>query len=130
MSLVMKTTVLFLFHIVCAAPTLPFPPPPELTQGIVSTNISLIAGGPLPNTTAAQQGVQFSAAGITALQLLATLENIEAYFYADAIQNLTTGVYTTGDLVLNDTIEVISKIAAVCLPHSLDKSPEFIVVVY
>lgn len=112
----MKTTIfLLLLPFIHAAPTppqLPFPPSPDLTQGIVSTNISELAGGPLPNTTTSQQSVQYSPAGITALQLLATLENIETFFYADAIQNLTHGDWTTGDLVLNDTIETITKIAA------------------
>jgi hypothetical protein len=112
MQRIMKAITLFLLPIVYAAPTLPFPPPAELTQGIISTNLSLIAGGGLPNVSGTAH--QYSAAGITALQLLASLENIEAYFYAEAIQNLTTGVYTTGDLLLNDTVDIISKIAAVC----------------
>ena len=107
----MKARTLFFLPLVYAAPTLPFPPPAELTQGVISTNISLIAGGGLPNVAGT---TTFSEAGITALQLLASLENIEAYYYAEAIHNLTTGVYTTGDLLLNDTLEVISKIAAVC----------------
>jgi hypothetical protein len=117
MSPIMRATALFLLPLAYAAPTLPFPPPADLTQGTVSTNISLIAGGGLPNTTHSQQSVQYTSAAITALQLLGNLENIEAYFYADAIQNLTTGVYTTGELLLNDTVEVITKIAAVCLPY-------------
>jgi hypothetical protein len=77
----------------------------------------LIAGGALPNIST---DAQYSTAGITALQLLASLENIEAFFYADAIQKLTSGVYMTGDLSLNDTIEVISKIAAVCSSIALE----------
>lgn len=92
-----------------AAPA--FPPPAELIQGVVNSNISLIAGGTLPNNTAAVA----TGAAITGLQLLASLENIEAFFYSDAIQNLTSGVYDTGDLLLKDTIEIIEKIAAVGL---------------
>jgi hypothetical protein len=111
-----KALTLFLLPLIHAAPTLPFPPPAELTQGYVSTNISLIAGGSLPNVST---DAQYTTAGITALQLLASLENIEAFFYADAIQNLTSGIYNTGDLALNETLEVISKIAAVCLPPAL-----------
>ena len=106
----MKAAILLLIPFAYAAPA--FPPPAELTQGAVNTNISLIAGGPLPNNTAA---VVATATGITGLQLLASLENIEALFYSEAIQNLTSGVYTTGDLLLNDTLEIIEKIAAVCL---------------
>ena len=113
MSSILKAVTIFLLPLSYAAPTLPFPPPAELTQGYVDTNISLIAGGALPNIST---DAQYSPAGITALQLLASLENIEAFFYADAIQKLTSGAYTTGDLSLNDTIEVISKIAAVCSP--------------
>jgi hypothetical protein len=113
MSSILKAVTIFLLSLAYAAPTLPFPPPAELTQGYVDTNISLIAGGALPNIST---DAQYSTAGVTALQLLASLENIEAFFYADAIQKLTSGVYTTGALSLNDTIEVISKIAAVCSP--------------
>jgi hypothetical protein len=103
-----------LLPLVSALPTIPFPPSPDLTQGIVSTDVSILAGGGLPNTTNAQQSVAFSPAGITALQLLASLENIEAYFYAQAIHNLTTGVYNVPEGVnLNNTVEIISKIAAV-----------------
>ncbi|KAE9370145.1 hypothetical protein N431DRAFT_468220 [Stipitochalara longipes BDJ] len=109
MSSITKTIILFLLPLAYAAPTLPFPPPAELTEGYVNANISLIAGGSLPNVSTV---AQYTAAGITALQLLASLENIEAFYYADAIQNLTNGVYSTGDLSLNDTLEVISKIAA------------------
>lgn len=112
----MKAITLFLLPLLHAAPTLPFPPPAELTQGYVNTNISLIAGGSLPKVST---DAQYTTAGITALQLLASLENIEAFFYADAIQNLTSGIYTTGDLSLNETPDVISKIAAVCLVLAL-----------
>ena len=119
MSSITKGITLFLLPLIYAAPTLPFPPPAELSQGYVNTNISLIAGGSLPNVST---DAQYSTAGITALQLLASLENIEAFFYADAIQNLTTGIYNTGDLSLNDTIEVLSKIAAVCLSLALDNA--------
>jgi hypothetical protein len=117
MSSILKAVTIFLLSLAYAAPTLPFPPPAELTQGYVATNISLIAGGALPNIST---DAQYSTAGITALQLLASLENIEAFFYADAIQKLTSGVYMTGDLSLNDTIEVISKIAAVCSSIALE----------
>jgi len=117
MSFLTKAITLFILPLVYSAPTLPFPPPAQLTEGYVSTNISLIAGGSLPNVST---DAQYSTAGITALQLLASLENIEAFFYADAIQNLTTGIYTVGDLSYNDTIEVISKIAAVCFSLALD----------
>jgi hypothetical protein len=110
MSFLTKAITLFILPLVYAAPTLPFPPPAELTEGYVNTNISLIAGGSLPNVST---DAQYSTAGITALQLLASLENIEAFFYADAIQNITSGVYNIGDLSYNDTLEVISKIAAV-----------------
>lgn len=106
----MKVIALLLLPSAYTAPA--FPPPAELTQGAVNTNISLIAGGTLPNNTAA---VVTTATGMTGLQLLASLENIEAFFYSEAIQNLTSGVYTTGDLLLNDTLEIIEKIAAVCL---------------
>lgn len=113
MSSITRLITLFLLPLVYSAPTLPFPPPAQLTDGYVNTNISLIAGGSLPNVST---DAQYTTAGITALQLLASLENIEAFFYADAIQNLTSGIYDTGDLSLNETLEVISKIAAVCLP--------------
>ena len=109
----MKAATALLLPLVYAAPA--FPPPAELTQGVVNSNISLIAGGSVPNNTA---GVATGTA-ITGLQLLASLENIEAFFYSDAIQNLTSGVYTTGDLLLNDTTEIIEKIAAVCLSSAL-----------
>ena len=105
----MKVITALLLPFAYAAPA--FPPPAELTQGVVSSNISLIAGGTLPNNTAAVA----TGTAITGLQLLASLENIEAFFYSDAIQNLTSGAYTTGDLLLNDTMEIIEKIAAVCL---------------
>ena len=108
MSPTMKVATALLLPFAYAAPA--FPPPAELTQGVVNSNISSIAGGTLPNNTA---GV-ISGAGITGLQLLASLENIEAFFYSDAIRNLTSGAYTTGDLLLNDTLEIIEKIAAVC----------------
>ena len=115
-STIMKAaTVALLLPLSYAAPV--FPPPAELTLGMVDSNISLIAGGTIPNNSAAVA----TGAAITGLQLLASLENIEAFFYSDAIRNLTTGVYTTGDLLLNDTLEIIEKIAAVCLvihPHS------------
>jgi hypothetical protein len=88
---IMKAITLFLLPLLHAAPTLPFPPPAELTQGYVNTNISLIAGGSLPKVST---DAQYTTAGITALQLLASLENIEAFFYADAIQNLTSGINT------------------------------------
>jgi hypothetical protein len=101
MSSITKGITLFLLPLIYAAPTLPFPPPAELSEGYVSTNISLIAGGSLPNVST---DAQYSTAGITALQMLASLENIEAFFYADAIQNLTTGIYNTGGLSLDDTI--------------------------
>ena len=120
---IMKASTLFLLPLAYAAPTLPFPPPAELSQGVINANISLIAGGGLPNASGTTP--QFSQAGITALQLLASLENIEAYYYAEAIHNLTTGVYTTGDLLLNDTLEVISKIAAVCFITCTRKSCSF-----
>lgn len=113
MSSTMKAATLLLLPFVYAAPA--FPPPAELTQGAVNANISLIAGGALPNNTAAVA----TGAAITGLQLLASLENIEAFFYSDAIQNLTSGAYTTGDLLLNDTMEIIAKIAAVCLLFTL-----------
>ena len=109
----MKATTAFLIPFTYAAPA--FPPPTELTQGVVNSNISLIAGGSTPNNTAAVA----TGIAITGLQLLASLENIEAFFYSDAIQNLTSGVYTTGDLLLNNTLEVIEKIAAVCLLPAL-----------
>jgi hypothetical protein len=118
MSSITKAITLVLLPLVYAAPTLPFAPPAELTQAYVNTNISLIAGGSSPNVST---DAQYTTAGITALQLLASLENIEAFFYADAIQNLTSGIYTTGDLALNETLDVISKIAAVCLPFALVK---------
>ena len=44
MSSITKAIKLFLLPLIHAAPTLPFPPPAELTQGYVNTNISLIAG--------------------------------------------------------------------------------------
>ena len=113
-SSTMKAAFLLLLSFAYAAPA--FPPPAELTQGAVNPNISLIAGGALPNNTAA---VVTTATGITGLQLLASLENIEAFFYSDAIQNITSGAYTTGDLLLNDTLEIIEKIAAVCLLSAL-----------
>ncbi|KAF6231513.1 hypothetical protein HO173_010265 [Letharia columbiana] len=102
----MKAATALLLPFAYAAPA--FPPPAELIQGVVNSNISLIAGGTLPNNTAAVA----TGIAVTGLQLLASLENIEAFFYSDAIQNLTSGVYTTGDLLLNDTIEIIEKIAA------------------
>ena len=108
-SSTMKAATALLIPLAYAAPA--FPPPAELTQGLVNSNISLIAGGSLPNNTAAVA----TGTAITGLQLLASLENIEAFFYSDAIQNLTSGVYTTGDLLLNDTMEIIEKIAAVRL---------------
>lgn len=115
MSSTMKTATALLLPLAYAAPA--FPPPAELTQGIVNSNISSIAGGPLPNNTAAVA----TGMAITGLQLLASLENIEAFFYSDAIQNLTSGIYTTGDLPLNDTLEIIEKIAAVSsLPNPPD----------
>lgn len=109
-SIMTATTALLLplVTLVYAAPA--FPPPAELIQGVVNSNITLIAGGGIPNSSSSATSVQFTAAGITGLQLLASRENIEAFFYADAIQNLTSGVYTTGDLPLNDTLEVISKL--------------------
>lgn len=113
MSSTMKAAIVLLLPFAYAAPA--FPPPAELTQGVVNSNISLIAGGTLPNNTAAVA----TGIAVTGLQLLASLENIEAFFYSDAIQNLTSGVYTTGDLLLNDTIEIIEKIAAVCLLSGL-----------
>lgn len=112
----MKAATALLLPIAYAAPA--FPPPAELTQGVVNSNISLIAGGALPNATAAVA----TGTAITGLQLLASLENIEAFFYSDAIQNLTSGIYTTGDLLLNDTMQIIEKIAAVCLLSALYKS--------
>ena len=108
MSITTKAAAVLLLPFAYAAPA--FPPPAELIQGVVDSNISLIAGGGLPNNTA----VVGTGAAITGLQLLASLENIEAYFYSNAIQNLTSGVYTTGNLLLNDTVETIEKIAAVC----------------
>ena len=114
-------TVAILLPLSYAAPA--FPPPAELTLGIVNSNISLIAGGTIPNNSAAVA----TGAAITGLQLLASLENIEAFFYSDAIRNLTTGVFTTGDLLLNDTLEIIEKIAAVCLvihPHYTSNPPD------
>ena len=109
----MKAATALLLPLTYAAPA--FPPPAELTQGVVNSNISSIAGGSLPNNTA----VVATGMAITGLQLLASLENIEAFFYSQAIQNLTSGVYTTGDLLLNDTLEIIEKIAAVCLLSAL-----------
>ena len=109
----MKVATALLLPFAYAAPA--FPPPAELTQGVVNSNISSIAGGALPNNTAAV----VTGSAITGLQLLASLENIEAFFYSDAIRNLTSGVYTTGDLLLNDTLEIIEKIAAVCLISAL-----------
>ena len=109
MSSAMRAATAFLLPFAYAAPT--FPPPAELTQGVVNTNISSIAGGGLPNNTAAVA----TGAAITGLQLLASLENLEAFFYSDAIQNLTSGVYSTSDVLLNDSLEIIEKIAAVCL---------------
>ncbi len=105
----MKSAIVLLLPFAYAAPA--FPPPAELTQGSVNSNISLIAGGALPNNTAAV----VTGTAVTGLQLLASLENIEAQFYSDALQNLTNGLYNTGSLPLNDTIKVIAKIAAVCL---------------
>jgi hypothetical protein len=113
---VLTTLLLLPLTLTLALPTLPFPPSPDLTQGIVSTNVSILAGGGLPNTSDSQQSVAYSPAGITALHLLAMLENIEAYFYSQAIQNLTKGVYDVPQGTnLSDVIEVVSKIAAVSL---------------
>ena len=106
----MKAVTTLLLPFAYAAPA--FPPPAEVAQGAVNPNISSIAGGSLPNNTAAVP----TGSAITGLQLLASLENIEAFFYSDAIQNLTSEAYTTGDLPLNDTLETIEKIAAVCPP--------------
>ena len=114
MLIIIKAALALLLPLAYAAPA--FPPPAELIQGVVNSNISLIAGGGLPNNTAAVA----TGAAITGLQLLASLENIEAYFYSNAIQNLTSGVYTTGDLLLNDTLETIERIAAVCSLPTLD----------
>lgn len=109
MSSTLKAAIVFLLPFAYAAPA--FPPPAELTQGVVDANISAIAGGGLPNNTVSV--LVPGAAAITGLQLLAALENIEAFYYSDAIRNLTTGVYTTGDALLNDSLAVIEKIAAV-----------------
>ncbi|KAF2425533.1 hypothetical protein EJ08DRAFT_594389 [Tothia fuscella] len=80
-------------------------------MGEVPANIVIIAGGGIPNVSGS--AVQYTQAGIVALQLLATLENIEAFFYAEAIHNLTTGAYTLPDnSTYVETVEVISKIAA------------------
>lgn len=108
MSSITRAVTALLIPFAYAAPA--FPPPAELIRGVVNSNISLIAGGTLPNNTAAVA----TGAAITGLQLLASLENIEAFFYSDAIRNLTSGVYSTGDLLLNDTMEIIQRIAAVC----------------
>lgn len=121
----MKVAIALLLPFAHAAPA--FPPPAELTQGVVNSNISLIAGGSLPNNTAT---VATGTAAITGLQLLASLENIEAFFYSDAILNLTTGVYTTGNLLLNDTMEILEKIAAVCSLSAFDKPFEFMNTTY
>jgi len=94
-------------------PTIPYPPPAELTMGDVDANITILAGGGIPSVATASVHTDYSAAGITTLQLLASLENIEAFYYAEFIHNVTSGVYTMpDDLVMNNTIEVVSKIAA------------------
>jgi hypothetical protein len=111
----LKSTIVFLLPFAYAAPA--FPPPAALTQGVVNANISAIAGGGLPNNTASV--LIPGAAAITGLQLLAALENVEAFYYSDAIRNLTSGVYTAGDTLLNDSLAVIEKIAAVSFLSSL-----------
>jgi hypothetical protein len=109
----MKAFAAFLLPLVYAAPA--FPPPAELGQGIINPNISLIAGGGLPNTstTANTASTSETPAGVTALQLLIALENLEAYFYSEVILNITNGVYDVGGRSLNDTLKVIERIAAV-----------------
>jgi hypothetical protein len=116
----MKTTIAIILlpstlPFILAAPA--FPPPAELTQGELNSNITLIAGGGLPNSSASP--LVGTSAAITGLQLLASLENIEAFYYSEAIKNITTGVYSTGDVLLKDTLEIIEKIAAVCLSSAL-----------
>lgn len=112
---VMKSVSALLVPLALAAPA--YPPPADLTQGIIGSNISIIAGGGAPNVSASMDTTiaTETPAGVTALQLLIALENLEAYFYSEAILNITTGVYDTGDLPLNETLSVIEKIAAVRL---------------
>lgn len=101
-----------LFHLLSlalGAPTL-VPPPADLTQGVINSNISITAGGGLPNSSAA---ITPTPEGITGLQLLIFLENLEAYFYYEGLQNLTNLWDTSG--LPNDTTDVIAKIAAVCI---------------
>ncbi|KAK0123976.1 hypothetical protein ONS95_008964 [Cadophora gregata] len=108
--MISTASIIFLFlPLVISAPA--FPPSAELLQGKVNENITLIAGGGTPNVSEA--GLSgFTPAGITGLQLLATLENIEAFFYSDAIHNLTNGIFTTEPSIFDDVVDVISKIAA------------------
>lgn len=79
MSSIRKVAIALRLPLAYAAPA--FPPPAELAQGLVNSNISLIAGGAIPNNMAAVA----TGAAITGLQLLASLENIEAFLYSDAI---------------------------------------------
>ncbi|KIM98417.1 hypothetical protein OIDMADRAFT_31220 [Oidiodendron maius Zn] len=89
----MKEFAAFLLSLAFAAPA--FPPPAELNQGIINTNMSLIAGGGLPNssTTTTTTFTSEMLAGVTSLQLLIALENLEAYIYSEVILNITGGVY-------------------------------------
>jgi hypothetical protein len=91
MSSIMKTAAALLLPLVYAAPA--FPPPAELIQGVINSNISFIAGGALPNSSAS---VELLDVVVSGLQLLASLENSEAYFYSEAILTLPAGFTTLG----------------------------------
>ncbi len=83
-------------------------PPPALPSGVVSMSIKEVAGGGLPNASAP---VINDADGKSGFQLLQYLENLEAYYYYEGLQNLTTKWNISG--LPEDALNVVAKIAAV-----------------
>lgn len=109
----MKSALLLLLPLsVAALPTgqetlSPSPPP----VGTLDKNITTIAGGSIPNVS---QPLILSSSAQVGFQLLQFLEILEVYLYYEGLQNFTTGVYSTSGFP-NDTIEVVTKTAAVSI---------------
>ena len=71
------------------------------------SNVTNVAGGGLPNSS---QPLQLSPAAVKDLQLALFLENLEISYFSSGLSNIIKwGTYG----YLSDTIEIVSKVAAV-----------------
>ncbi|KAI9811142.1 MAG: hypothetical protein M1827_005593 [Pycnora praestabilis] len=96
-----STTLLSILSLVGASPILAAPTP-------LQANVTNIAGGAVPNSGFPPT---ISANGIAGFQVANFLENMEAFFFAQGLHNITSGGWGTKGYPSN-TADVVARIAA------------------